>query len=70
MKYIRPFVISFLGTAASGFTYIGVMIQVLTAGGKSAPAFAALTMVVLVTALFNAILASVLYSLKGSIIKE
>lgn len=61
LKYIRPFVITFLGTAASGFTYISIMIQLITAGGKNAPAFAALTTVVLITALANAVLASVLF---------
>lgn len=61
LKYIRPFVITFLGTSASGFTYITILIQTLTLNGKNAPAFAALTSVVLITALANAILASVLY---------
>ncbi len=61
LKYVRPFVITFLGTAASGFSYISTMIFLLTAGGKNAPAFAALTSVVLITALANAILVSVLY---------
>lgn len=61
LKYIRPFVITFLGTAASGFTYISIMIQVLTMNGKNAPAFAALTGVVIITAVVNAALVTVLY---------
>lgn len=61
LKYIRPFVITYLGTAASGFSYVGAMIYLLTADGKNAPAFAALTSVVLITALANSILVSVLY---------
>lgn len=61
LKYIRPFVLTFIGTAASGFSYVGTMIFLLTADGKGAPAFAAMTGVVLVTALANAILVSVLY---------
>ncbi|HBF40049.1 MAG TPA: hypothetical protein DDW50_22435 [Firmicutes bacterium] len=61
VKYIRVFVISFLGTTVSGSVFVGIMIQVLTASGKNTPALAALSAVVLITALFNAILASVLY---------
>lgn len=60
-EYIRPFVITFIGTAASGFTYVGMMLTLLMFGGKNAPAFAALNTVVLVTALANSILVSVLY---------
>ncbi|HOP74127.1 MAG TPA: hypothetical protein PLC07_03600 [Bacillota bacterium] len=61
LGYIRPFVITFLGTAASGFTYVGMMLTLLMFGGKNAPAFVALMSVVLVTALANSILVSVLY---------
>lgn len=61
LKYIRPFVITYIGTAASGFSYASTMIFLLTADGKNAPAFAALTGVVLITALANSILVSVLY---------
>ncbi len=61
VEYIRPFVITFLGTAASGFSYVGTMITLLMFGGKNAPAFVALMTVVLVTALANSILVSVLY---------
>jgi hypothetical protein len=60
-KYVRPFVITLLGTAASGFSYVGAMIYFLTASGKNAPAFAALSSVVVITALANSILASILY---------
>lgn len=60
-KYIRPWVITLIGTAASGFTYASAMIYFLTVDGKNAPAFAALTSVVLITALANSILVSVLY---------
>jgi hypothetical protein len=61
LKVIRPFVITFIGTAASGFSYVTVMIYSLTASGKGAPAFVALSSVVLITALANSILVSVLY---------
>ncbi len=61
LKYVRPFVITFIGTAASGFSYASSMIYLLTAHGKNAPAFAALTSVVLITALANSILVAVLY---------
>jgi hypothetical protein len=61
LKVVRPFVITYLGTAASGFSYVAVMIYCLTASGKGAPAFVALSSVVLITALANAVLVSVLY---------
>jgi hypothetical protein len=61
LKAIRPFVITYLGTAASGFSYVGVLICCLTASGKGAPAFVALSSVVVITALANSILVSVLY---------
>lgn len=61
LKYVHPFVITLIGTAASGFTYASTMIYFLTVDGKNAPAFAALTGVVLITALANSILVSVLY---------
>ena len=61
LKAVRPFVITYLGTAVSGFSYVGAMIYLLTASGKNAPAFAALSSVVVITALANSILVSVLY---------
>jgi len=62
LKYVRPFVITFLGTCASGFTYISIFKSLtLFMTVTKNPAFAYLTMVVLVTALANAILATVLY---------
>jgi hypothetical protein len=61
LRYVRPFVITLLGTAASGFSYVAAMIYFLTASGKNAPAFAALSSVVVITALANSILVSVLY---------
>jgi hypothetical protein len=71
LKVIRPFVITYLGTAASGFSYVAVMIYCLTASGKGAPAFVALSGVVLVTALANAILVSVLYfPLKAALVRN
>lgn len=71
LKYIRPFVITYIGTATSGFSYASVMIYFLTANGKNAPAFAALTSVVLITALANSILVSVLYfPLKNALAKN
>jgi hypothetical protein len=62
MKYVRPFIITFLGTLASGFTYISIFksLTMFITVAKN-PAFAYLTMVVVVTAVANAILATVLY---------
>ena len=62
LKYVRPFAITFLGTLASGFTYISIFksLTMFVAVAKN-PAFAALVTVVIVTAFANAILASVLY---------
>lgn len=71
LKYIRPLVITFLGTAASGFSYASSMIYLLTADGKNAPAFAALTSVVIITAIANSVLVSVLYfPLKSALAKD
>lgn len=61
LKYIRPFLITLIGTAVSGFSYVSIMIYLLTMGGKAAPTFAALSSVVLITALVNSILASILF---------
>lgn len=61
LKYIRPFALTFMATVASGVTFVGGMIFLLTVDGKSAPAFAAMSGVVLVTALANSVLVSVLY---------
>ncbi len=61
LKYVRPFIITFIGTVASGLTYSSIMIQALTLNGKNAPAFAALIGVVLITALVNAVMVSILY---------
>ena len=62
LKYVRPFIITFIGTLASGFTYISLFkgLAMFVTVAKN-PAFAYLTMVVVVTAVANAILASVLY---------
>jgi hypothetical protein len=62
LKYVRPFVITFIGTLASGFTYISLFksLTLFVAVAKN-PAYAYLTVVVVVTAVANAILATVLY---------
>lgn len=72
MKYVRPFVITFIATLASGFTYISIFKSVtLFMTVTKNPAFAYLTMVVVVTALANAILATVLYfPLKATLAKD
>ncbi|WP_406676904.1 tryptophan transporter [Neomoorella carbonis] len=58
----KPFVVTFLGTFASGFTYITIFKAVtLFATLPKNPAYTYLLMVVLVTGVFNAILAQVLY---------
>ncbi len=62
LKYARPFAITFIGTLASGFTYISIFKSLtLFMTVHKNPAFAYLTLVVVVTALANAILATVLY---------
>jgi len=72
VKYARPFLITFIGTCASGFTYISIFKSLtLFMAVKKNPAFAYLTMVVIVTALANAILATVLYfPLKATLAKD
>lgn len=68
LKYLRPGIITYLGTLVSGFSYAGALITFLTIGGQPAPAFAVLGGVVLVTALANAVLVNVLYfSLKSAL---
>lgn len=62
VKLIRPFFITFAGTLASGFSYITIfkgLTMFVTVNAN--PAFTALTMVVIVTAIANAIMAGVLY---------
>jgi hypothetical protein len=62
LKYVRPFVITFLGTVASGLTYISIFkTATLFVATAANPAFAYLSLVVVVTAVANAILASILY---------
>lgn len=62
LKYVRPFVITFLGTLASGFSYVAVFkIAALFVSIPKNPAFVYLSGVVLITAIANSILASVLY---------
>lgn len=59
---IKPFVVTFLGTFASGFTYINIFKAVtLFAALPKNPAYTYLLMVVLVTGVVNALLAQVLY---------
>ncbi|BCV22589.1 tryptophan transporter [Moorella sp. Hama-1] len=62
LKTIKPFVVTFLGTFASGFTYITIFKAVtLFATLPKNPAYTYLLLVVIVTGTFNAILAQVLY---------
>jgi hypothetical protein len=62
LKYVRPFLITFVGTLASGFCYISLFKSLaLFVTVTKNPAFAYLTMVVVVTAVTNAILATVIY---------
>jgi hypothetical protein len=62
LKYVRPFVITFIGTLASGFTYISIFkgLALFVSVPKN-PAYVYLTTVVIVTAVANAILATILY---------
>jgi hypothetical protein len=62
LKYIRPFVITLLGTLVSGFIYIFIFkgLTMFVHVAKN-PAFTYLMVVVFVTAIANAVLASVLY---------
>ncbi|HEX3046550.1 MAG TPA: tryptophan transporter [Bacillota bacterium] len=62
LKVVRPFLITFLGTLVSGFTYISIFkgLTLFITVAKN-PAYAYLTLVVVVTAVANAILATVLY---------
>lgn len=59
---IKPLVVAFLGTFASGFTYINVFKAVtLFAALPKNPAYTYLLMVVIVTGVVNALLVQVLY---------
>jgi hypothetical protein len=62
LKYVRPFVVTFIGTLASGFSYISIFkgLTLFVSVPKN-PAYIYLTTVVIVTAVANAILATVLY---------
>lgn len=62
LKYVRPFIITFFGTLASGFTYISIFkaLALFIAVPRN-PAFLYLTSVVIITAVANAILATILY---------
>lgn len=58
----KPFVVTFLGTVASGLTYITTLkFLILFVEVKKNPAFTYLLMVVLVTAVVNSILAQLIY---------
>ncbi|GEA14041.1 MAG: hypothetical protein PWR22_1877 [Moorella sp. (in: firmicutes)] len=61
-RVVKPLVVTFLGTFASGFTYITIFKAItLFATLPKNPAYTYLLMVVIVTGIFNAILAQVLY---------
>lgn len=62
LKYVRPMLITFVGTAVSGLTYISIFkVIALTGSVAKNPAFAFLLYVVLITAVVNAIVATILY---------
>ncbi len=62
LKYIRPFVVTVLATLASGFAYISIFKSAaLFVTVTKNPALAYLSMVVIITAIANAILVSFLY---------
>lgn len=61
LKYVRPFVVTLFGTLASGFAYILIFQAMVISTGTKGPAFTYLVYVVLVTALVNSVLASILY---------
>ncbi|MBE3573612.1 MAG: hypothetical protein IMW95_11820 [Moorella humiferrea] len=61
-RVVKPLVVTFLGTFASGFTYITIFKAItLFATLPKNPAYTYLLMVVIVTGIFNAVLAQVLY---------
>lgn len=58
----KPFVVTLLGTAASGFTYVAVLkVAILFVQTPKNPAFLGLASVVVTTALINSVLAQVIY---------
>ncbi|TCL62020.1 hypothetical protein EDC14_102949 [Hydrogenispora ethanolica] len=65
LKYVRPFLITLLGTLVSGFTYISIFkaitLFVQLGPNRPNPAYAALVVVVLVTAVANTVLGGILY---------
>lgn len=62
LKYIRPMLITFFGTVASGLSYVSIfkVIALLGTVPKN-PAFSALLYVVFVTAFVNCVVATILY---------
>ncbi|GFN22886.1 MAG: hypothetical protein IMW96_01375 [Thermoanaerobacteraceae bacterium] len=68
---VKPLVVTFLGTLASGFTYITIFkAATLFAALPNNPAYTYLLMVVLVTGAVNAVLAQVLYFPLKELIKN
>ncbi|MGB9859957.1 MAG: tryptophan transporter [Moorellaceae bacterium] len=62
LSSVKPFIVTFLGTFASGFTYINIFKAItLFAALPKNPAYTYLLMVVIVTGVVNALLAQVLY---------
>lgn len=72
----KPFVVTLLGTMASGFTYISMLkLGILFVATPKNPAFLGLVTVVLTTALANAVIAQLIYepimaALGKKVIKE
>lgn len=62
-KYsFKPFIVTFIGTVASGLTYVGILkFMILFINTPKNPAFTYLLTVVAVTAVVNSVLAQVLY---------
>lgn len=62
LKYVRPLIITFLGTVASGLSYVFIFKGIALLGTvQNNPAFSALLYVVFVTAFVNSVVATILY---------
>ncbi|MGI9951633.1 tryptophan transporter [Moorellaceae bacterium AZ2] len=71
LSAVKPLVVTFLGTFASGFTYISIFkAATLFVALPKNPAYTYLLMVVLVTGVVNAILAQILYFPLKELIKN
>lgn len=61
MSTIKPAIITFFGTFASGFVYISTMKIIFFYNGSGGKAFTGMLMVVIITAIANTVIAQMLY---------